>query len=50
MNKRIEKILRLAKEGHDIRNIAKRCGHKGGAMTAGMEKVREVLRNNGVKI
>lgn len=50
MSKKEDKIVRLYKEGLDIRLIARRLGYEGSAITAGIQKVKEVLQAHGIKV
>jgi hypothetical protein len=50
MNKKEEKVLRLWKEGTDMRIIARRCGFEGSSMTKGIEWIKSVLSAHGIKV
>jgi hypothetical protein len=50
MNKREAKVLRLWKERLDIRTIARRLGYEGSSLTSGIEKVKAILKANGIQI
>ena len=49
MNKKNEKIKKLYNKGFDEKQIARRLGYSGGAMTAGVERVREGMRVMGIE-
>lgn len=51
MNKKEAKVIRMWNEGcSDLRFIAKRIGYEKSAITAGIEKVKKILADNGIKI
>lgn len=51
MSKKEDKVIRLWGEGVcDLRFLAKRIGYEGAALTAGIEKVKQILTINGIKL
>ena len=50
MNKKEEKVKRLWNKGtKDLTILAKRLGYSGNSLTAGIEKVREIIHINKLK-